>query len=281
MTATATTDLDALRGHARRIRRLIVDMCALPEGGHLGGSMSVVEILTVLYFGVLRIDPDRPADPGRDMFVLSKGHAALGLYATLAERGFFPADALGDLDKPGGKFLGHPVRAVPGIEVPTGSLGHGLSLGTGFALSARLAGTGRRAFVVLGDGELQEGSVWEAVANTAALGLGNLVAVVDRNGLQQSGATEDICSLEPVGARFRAFGWSVRELDGHDLGALLDAFSTAPWEPGRPSMIIARTVKGRGVPFAENQPQAHYMRLSERRHARAVSALEKAVRPGE
>lgn len=271
----------ALREHARGIRRLVLDMCALPEGGHLGGSMSAVEILTALYFGVLRIDPDRPDDPGRDVFVLSKGHAALALYATLAERGFFPAEALGELARPGGRFLGHPVRAVPGVEVPTGSLGHGLSLGVGFALGSRLAGTGRRAFVLLGDGELQEGSVWEAAANAATLGLGGLVAVVDRNGLQQGGATEDICPLEPVGARWRGFGWSVREVDGHDLGGLLGALSTAPWEPGRPSVLIARTVKGRGVPFAENRPEAHYMRLSARRHARAVAALERAVHPGE
>lgn len=278
---TVTTDLEELHEHTRRIRRLILDMCALPEGGHLGGSMSAVEILTALYFGVLRIDPGRPADPARDMFVLSKGHAALGLYATLAERGFFPAADLAGLGEPGGRFLGHPVRAIPGVEVPTGSLGHGLSLGAGFALSSRLAGTGRRAFVVLGDGELQEGSVWEAAASSAALGLDNLVAVVDRNGLQQSGATEDICSMEPVGSRWHGFGWSVREMDGHDLGGLVDALATAPWDPGRPSVIIARTVKGRGVPFAENQPQAHYMRLSARRHARAVAALERSVRTGE
>lgn len=275
---TATADLDELSGHARRIRRLVLDMCALPEGGHLGGSMSVVEILTALYFGVLHADPDRPDAPDRDMFVLSKGHAALGLYATLAERGFFPVEDLAGLGEPGSRFLGHPVRAIPGVEVPTGSLGHGLSLGAGFALSSRLRNAGRRAFVVLGDGELQEGSVWEAAASSAALGLDNLVAVVDRNGLQQSGATEDICTLEPVGARWSGFGWSVREVDGHDLGALLDALTTAPWEAGRPSVVVARTVKGRGVPFAENQPQAHYMRLSERRHARAVAALERTAR---
>ena len=150
----------------------------------------------------------------------------------------------------------------------------GLPVANGFAL----ADPARRCFVVVGDGELQEGSVWEAAMSSAGLGLGNLTVIVDRNGLQQSGATEDICTLEPVGARWSGFGWSVREVDGHDLGALLDALATAPWDAGRPSVVVARTVKGRGVPFAENQPQAHYMRLSERRHARAVAALERTAR---
>ncbi|HET9894911.1 MAG TPA: transketolase [Streptosporangiaceae bacterium] len=272
MTATSA-ELARLRGHSLRIRQHVVDMCALPDGGHLGGSLSVTDILTVLYFAVLRVDPLHPDDPDRDRFVLSKGHAALALYAALAERGYFPVTELAGFGREGGKFLTHPVRAVPGVEAPTGSLGHGLSLGAGFALSARLAGRESRAFVVTGDGELQEGSVWEAAASAAALRLDNLVVIVDRNGFQQSGATEEICPVKSLAARWESFGWAVTELDGHDLGALALALNGAPWKRGQPSAIIARTVKARGVPFAEGRWQSHYMRLSERAHARARTAL--------
>ncbi len=275
---TATTpDLAGLKAIAIRIRQHIVDMCALPAGGHLGGSMSVTDILTALYFAVMRIDPGQPDDPGRDIFILSKGHAALALYATLAERGFFPAEDLADVGKDDSRILAHPVRAVPGVEVPTGSLGHGLSLGAGFALGAKLDGTDRRAFVVLGDGELQEGSVWEAVGSAAAFGLDNLVAVVDKNGFQQSGATQEICPQEPLARRWESFGWAVREVDGHDLGALTQVLSQAPWQPGQPSVVVARTLKARGLPFAEGRWESHYMRLSPRAHARASAALAKAA----
>ncbi len=274
MTGTGPAELASLRGYASRIRGHVVDMCALPGGGHLGGSMSVVEILTALYFAVLRIDPARPDWPGRDVFVLSKGHAAIALYATLAERGFFETGELSELCSPGARLLTHPMRVVPGVEVPTGSLGHGLSLSAGFALSARLGRTARRSFVVLGDGELQEGSIWEAAGSAAALGLDNLVAIVDRNGFQQTGATEEIFPLEPVAARWESFGWATRQLDGHDLGALAGALDSAPWVRGQPSVVIARTTKGRGVPFAEGRAQSHYVKLSARNHARAVQALK-------
>jgi transketolase len=279
MTTVALPDLAELAARAQRIRRHIADMCALPAGGHLGGSMSVTDILTALYFAVMRVDPRRPRDPDRDVLILSKGHAALALYATLAERGYFPVAELATIGQDGGRMLAHPVRAVPGVEVPTGSLGHGLALGTGFALSARLSGRRRRVFVVLGDGEQQEGSVWEAAATAAALGLDNLVAIVDRNGFQQSGATEEICPQEPVGARWAAFGWAVREVDGHDLGALTESLGSAPWQPGLPSVVVARTVKGRGLPFAEGLWQSHYMRLSPRAHARAAAALGRTGDP--
>jgi transketolase len=258
---------------ADRIRHHVADMCAGSEGGHLGGSLSIVDILTVLYFSVLRVDPARPDHPDRDVCVLSKGHGALALYAALAERGFLPVEELACYGQPGSRLMGHPVRAVPGVEMPTGSLGHGLALGLGFAMAARLAGSGRRTFVITGDGELQEGSCWETAGCAAALRADGLVAIVDRNGLQLTGHTEDICPLEPLASRWRAFGWAVREVDGHDRGALADALGSAPWEPGRPSVVVARTEKGHGVPFVAGRPVSHYATLGERQHARTRAAL--------
>jgi transketolase len=234
----------------------------------------MVDILVALYFSVMKVYPDRPDDPERDIFLLSKGHGAIGLYATLAERGFFPT---GDLARFGtGDLMGHPVPTVPGVEAATGSLGHGLALGNGFALAARLDTKARRVFVVLGDGELQEGSVWEAAMGAAALGLDNLVAIVDRNGLQLTGETERICPLEPLADRWAAFGWTVREAPGHDASALADLLACTPWVPGRPSVLIAHTAKGYGVPFAAGKVQSHFVNLTERQHARALSALSRS-----
>jgi transketolase len=270
-----TTELDTteLEATARRIREHVIDMAAGPEGAHVGGAFSCIEVLTALYFAVMRVDPQRPDDPARDRFVLSKGHAAAGLYAALAERGYFPVDELAGYARPGSRLMGHPVRAVPGVELPTGSLGHGLALACGFALAARYEGRDSRSFVVLGDGELQEGSVWEAAIAAASLRLDRLVAVVDRNGLQLTGPAERIAPMEPLAERWRAFGWAVREADGHDLPRLVEQLAEAPWEPGRPSVLIARTVKGNGVPFLAGRTESHYVKLSERNHARARATL--------
>ncbi|MEV5569730.1 transketolase [Spirillospora sp. NPDC052269] len=263
----AATDLTAT---AHRVREHIVGMCAGPEGGHLGGSMSLVEILTLLYFDVLRIDPGHPAAPDRDVLVLSKGHGAICLYAVLAERGFFPVEELAEYARPGSRLMGHPVRAVPGVEMPTGSLGHGLALANGFAL----ADPGRRCFAVMGDGELQEGSVWEAAMTSVSLGLGNLTAVIDRNRLQLTGPTEDTVGLEPLADRWRGFGWTVREADGHDLDALRTALQPGESsEAGRPTVVIAHTVKGRGLPAVEGRPQSHYTTLGTRQAERALAVL--------
>ncbi|MFI6683274.1 transketolase [Streptomyces sp. NPDC050485] len=274
MTVTQVLERETLDTVAARIRSHVVDMCAGPEGGHLGGAFSSADILAALYFSVLNVDPQRPDDPDRDRFLLSKGHAAIGLYATLAERGFFPVEELAGYGRPGSRLMGHPVRAVPGVELPTGSLGHGLSLGCGFALAARYAGRDSRTFVLLGDGELQEGSVWEAAIAAASLRLDRLVVVVDRNGLQLTGATEGIAPMEPLADRWRSFGWAVRDVDGHAPGRLADHLNAAPWEPGKPSVLIARTVKGQGLPFLAGRSASHYVTLSPRNHARAARALQ-------
>ncbi|MFC4909660.1 transketolase [Actinomadura gamaensis] len=260
-----------LAATAHRVREHVVGMCAGPEGGHLGGSMSLVEILTLLYFDVLNVDPARPDAPDRDILVLSKGHGAICLYAVLAERGFFPVGELAEYARPGSRLMGHPVRAVPGVEMPTGSLGHGLALATGFAV----ASPARRCFAVMGDGELQEGSVWEAAMSAASLGLGNLTAVIDRNRLQLNGPTEDTVALEPLADRWRGFGWTVREADGHDFGALRSALTPgATGRPtGRPMVVIAHTVKGRGLPSIEGRVRSHYATLGGRQAERALAVL--------
>lgn len=259
---------------AARVHHHVLDMCAGAEGGHLGSSLSAADILATLYFAVLRVDPADPARPDRDVFILSKGHAAIALYATLAERGFFPVEELRGYAVPGGRMAAHPVRKVPGVEMPTGSLGHGLSLGVGFALAARLDGSPRRVFTLLGDGELQEGSCWEAAMSAATLGLGNLVAVVDRNGLQLGSATEQTCRLEPLADRWRAFGWEVRHVDGHDHAALCRALEPPS---ARPLAVLAATVKGHGLASAAGTVKSHYASLSPRSHARARRELGNAL----
>jgi transketolase len=264
---------------ALRVREHIVRMCAQAEGGHLGGSMSLVEILLALYGTVLRIDPRRPDAPNRDVLLLSKGHGAICLYAVLAECGFFAPELLGGYASAGSSLLAHPTPAVPGVEMPSGALGHGLPLGVGFALAMALEGGDRRCFVVLGDGELQEGSVWEAAMAASTQGLDRLTAVVDRNGLQITGRTEDVVRLEPLGRRWASFGWTVREVDGHDPQALVRALTAAP-EQGRPTVVLARTVKGRGLPSAENRVRSHYARLGDRQANRALAALRTAAGDG-
>lgn len=266
-----------LEDHAHHIRELIVEMCTGGEGGHVGGSLSLVDILVALYFDVMRIDPQRPDDPARDLFILSKGHGAIGLYATLAERGFITEEQLFTYGKPGSLLSAHPTCKVPGVEMPTGSLGHGLSLGVGFSLSARLDGSSRRHYVVTGDGELQEGSNWEAAMAAGAKGLDNLVAIVDRNRLQITGTTEEVLGLDPLADRFRAFGWTAREVDGHNIDELRAALRTPP-VAGRPTVLIANTVKGRGISFIEGQARSHYARLGEPQKKRALSALRRSRR---
>ncbi|GAF26009.1 Apulose-4-phosphate transketolase subunit A [Moorella thermoacetica] len=251
-------DLQSLMATARRIRRDIVRMVGAAGSGHPGGSLSAVEIMTALYFKVMRLDPERPDWPERDRFVLSKGHAAPVLYAALAERGFFAVDKLDTLRRLGSPLQGHPDRkSLPGVEVSTGSLGHGLAVANGMALAGRLDGRDYRVYVLLGDGELEEGMVWEGAMAAAHYRLDNLTAIVDHNHLQIDGRVEEVMSPEPVADKFRAFGWEVMTIDGHDFGQILDALERAREVKGKPTVIIAETIKGKGVSFMENQAGWH------------------------
>jgi transketolase len=276
--SSSIPSLCELSARAQTIRERIVDMCAGPNGGHLGGSMSIVEILTSLYFAVLNVDPSRPAAPDRDIFILSKGHGAIALYAALAERGFLDPQELTSYSALGSRLLAHPTTAVPGVEATTGSLGHGLSVAIGFALAARHDRVSRRCFCLLGDGELQEGSVWEAAMLAGSQGLERLVAIVDRNGLQITGATEESVRLEPLRDRWTAFGWSVAEVDGHDLELLIRVLQGAPLVPGQPTAVIARTIKGKGVSYIEGRVQSHFARLGDEQRQRALAAVRSGGR---
>ncbi|MEW6183202.1 MAG: transketolase [Bacillota bacterium] len=247
-----------LQEKVMEIRRYIILMITAAGSGHPGGSLSAADIVAALYFGVMRIDPKRPDDPDRDRFVLSKGHAAPLLYATLAERGFFPVKELMTLRKLGSRLQGHPdMRKLPGVEMSTGSLGQGLSAANGMALAARLDGRDYRVYVVLGDGETQEGQVWEAAMAAAHYKLDNITAFLDYNGLQIDGAVEEVMSLGQVADKWRAFGWHVIEIDGHDLKAILAAAEEAKGIKDKPTMVVARTIKGKGVSFMENQVDWH------------------------
>jgi len=244
---------------ATSIRRRNVRMIHSAGLGHIGGDLSATDILTTLYFAVLRFLPGEPAAPDRDRFILSKGHCAGVLYTTLAEAGFFPVDELGTFLQPMSRLNGHPDRKkVPGVETNTGPLGHGLPVAVGAALAAKRGGADWRTFVLTGDGELQEGSNWEAAMAAAHFGLDNLCVIVDRNGLQQGDTTESTMRLEPLAEKWRAFGWAVREVDGHNHADLLDVFQQLPFERGHPSCVVARTHKGRGVSFMEDQVGWHH-----------------------
>jgi len=242
--------------------------------GHTGGDMSALDILTVLYFRVLDVDPGNPMDPSRDRFVMSKGHCSGALYTTLAHAGFFPKDELATYMKPMSRLNGHPDRTkVPGVETNTGPLGHGLPVALGMALGAKLRKQSWRTFVLTGDGELQEGSNWEAAMNAAQHGLDNLTLIVDRNRLQQGDAVANTVELDPLGDKFAAFGWAVREVDGHDFQALASLLGGTPAQAGKPTAVIAHTHKGRGVSFMEDQAGWHHRVPSDEELERAVHEL--------
>ena len=242
---------------ARELRRTIVQTIAGAKLGHVGGDLSVTDILTTLYFGVLRVRPDEPTWADRDRFILSKGHCAVALYSVLAKAGFIPSQWLEQFARPLSPLNGHPNRRkVAGVEANTGALGHGLPFGVGCAIAARLEESSRRVFVVLGDGELQEGSNWEAAMLAGHRRLANLTAIVDRNGLQQGARTEATNQLEPLADKWRAFGWEVVEVDGHDHRGLLEAFERE--RSGPPRLVLARTTKGKGVSFMEDGVEWHH-----------------------
>jgi len=245
---------------AKRVRREIIEMTGAAKSGHPGGSLSAVEILVELYFDYMHIDPKNPALPDRDRFILSKGHAAPVLYSVMAEAGYAetPLDKLNTLRKWGSVYQGHPdVRFIHALEASTGSLGEGPSLAIGMGLAARLDGGKSRTYCLIGDGESQEGQIWEAAMSGAFHKLDNVVVITDYNGIQLDGFVKDIMDVAPLADKWRAFGWHTIELDGHDLGALRKAFQEAEATKGKPTSIVAHTVKGKGVSFMENNPKFH------------------------
>ena len=259
MTASRCQGVQFLRRQAAAIRKHDLVMLHRARLGHPGSDLSAADILATLYFAVLRVDPHAPDDPLRDRFILSKGHAAGALYATLALAGFFPPSELETFAQPLSRLSGHPARhRLPGVEASTGPLGHGLPFAVGCALAARLDEASWRTFVLTGDGELQEGSNWEAAMAASHFGLDNLTLIIDRNGLQLGDATERTMALEPLAARFESFGWTVLSLDGHDHAALLAACEQLPLTSGRPSCLIANTHKGQGVSFMRDRLEWHH-----------------------
>ena len=258
---------------ARHLRVDILKMLNTAQSGHTGGSLSAVEVLTVLFFHTMRHDPSNPRWEERDRFVLSKGHAAPVLYASLARAGYFSRDDLKTLRRLGSHLQGHPdMNKTPGIEVCTGSLGQGLSQGVGLALAARLAGRSSRTYVLLGDGEVQEGQIWEAAMAAAHYRLDNLCVVLDQNGLQIDGEVAKVMNVAPLGPKFLAFNWHVLEVDGHDVQAISRAFDDAGKTSGQPTLVLARTVKGKGVPFFEHKASYHGVPPSDDELSRALAA---------
>jgi len=261
---------------ARRIRAHALHMVHAAKASHIGGCLSMADLLAVLYTRVLRIDPVNPGDPERDRFILSKGHATAIAYAALAERGFFPTADLASYCRDGSPLTGHISHAVPGVEVSTGSLGHGLPIAVGMALAAKQDASAWRVFCMLSDGECDEGSNWEAILFAPHHRLDNLVAVVDFNKIQSFGSVSDVLELEPFADKWRAFGWRVLEIDGHDLHVIEQAFETALEKNGRPTVIIAHTIKGRGVSFMENKLEWHYKSPSAQQLTAALAEIDAA-----
>lgn len=248
---------------ALNIRRNIIRLIRAGESGHLGGALSSVEILTALYFHLLRVDPENPDWPQRDRFVLSAGHKCLVLYSALAERGFFDKSVLDTYGALDSRIPGHPnMHKLPGVETNTGALGHGLSIAGGMALGLRVDKSPARVYVLMGDGELAEGSNWEAASAASMHKLENLIVFVDRNKLQISGPTVNVMNYEPLDKRWQSFGWAVRIIDGHNLESIINHVKQAPFEKGKPSVIIADTVKSKGLSFAEGKVSYHYWKAS-------------------
>lgn len=251
-------DHKGLKDIARNIRKDIVSMIHMSKSGHPGGSLSAVEILTALYFDEMNIDPNNCKMEDRDRFVLSKGHAAPVLYATLAHKGYFDREELKGLRKINRMLQGHPdMKGTPGVEMSTGSLGQGFSVACGMAMASKLDNAPWRVYTLLGDGEVQEGIVWEAAMSAAHYKLDNMVAFLDYNGLQIDGKTEDVMNIGPIVDKFKAFGWNVIEIDGHDFDQIFAALDMAKETVGKPTMIITKTIKGKGVSFMENQAGWH------------------------
>lgn len=257
-------------------RKMILKIIMSAKAGHTGGSLSCVDILNVLYNHVMNITPENFTSTKRDHYIHSKGHSVEALYAVLADKGFFPFDKLDTIEKFGSEYIGHPTRDVPGIEQNTGALGHGLSIAVGMALAAKMDGQNNNVFTIMGDGELTEGSIWEASASAANYHLDNLVAIIDRNTLQISGSTESVMAMEPLEDKFTSFGYAVRYVNGNDINELISVFSELPFQAGKPNLIIAHTIKGKGISFMEDKVQWHHKVPTETEFAAAILELSEA-----
>lgn len=257
-------------------RRNILKYIVRANAGHTGGSLSCIDILNVLYNNVLNVSPEAAQSPTRDRYIQSKGHTVEALYVVLADKGFFPESDLETLCQYKSHYIGHPTKKVKGIEQNTGSLGHGLSLSVGTALSAKLDELDYQVFTLLGDGELPEGSNWEAALLASHYKLDNLCAIIDKNTLQISGPTAEVCNTDPLDQKFEAFGWAVRHVDGHDFTALQETFDALPFAVGKPSLVIAHTVKGKGISFMENQLKWHHGVPNKEQYTQALEELDEA-----
>ncbi|MGI4867393.1 MAG: transketolase [Janthinobacterium lividum] len=277
MTTETLVTTAALARKSVQYRRNILKYIVQAKAGHTGGSLSCVDILNVLYNYTMNVSPANFTSPDRDRYIQSKGHTVEALYVVLADQGFFPESDLETLCKYQSHYIGHPTKKVHGVEQNTGSLGHGLPLSVGTALAAKLDGRSYRTFTLLGDGELPEGSNWEAALLASHYKLDNLCAIIDKNGLQISGPTTAVCNTDPLDQKFEAFGWAVRHVDGNDVAALQAAFDALPFAADKPSLIIAHTVKGKGISFMENQLKWHHGVPSVEQYAAAGRELDAAA----
>ena len=274
---SASSQIQNLRDRARILRAHAVRMVHRSKGSHLGSCLSMADLVACLYWNTLNINPQLPTWPERDRFILSKGHSAALIYAALAERGFFSVTELDSYCQSGSRLTGHATSVVPGVELSSGSLGHGLPVGCGIALAAKRGKLPFRTFVLLSDGELDEGSNWEAILFAPQHQLDNLVAIVDYNKIQSFGSVKDVLDLDPLADKFRAFRWAVKEVDGHDLQELTEVFSSLPLESGRPTAIIAHTVKGKGISFMEDKLAWHYKSPTDEQVELAIKELESVL----
>lgn len=271
-------DLLQLEIDAARCRQNVLRMLRAAGHGHVGGAFSALDIITALYFYKMKTDPENPKWEGRDIFLLSAGHKCLAQYSVLAEKGFFPKEILDTYGSLGAKIPGHPdMHKLPGIEGNTGALGHGLAIALGMALSFRAGKKDNQVYVVMGDGELAEGSNWEAAAAAAHYGLSNLTVFVDFNGLQISGKVQNVMDFTPISAHFQAFGWAIRDIDGHNMEEIAGTLDALPLETDKPTLIVAHTVKGKGLPFGENDPAIHFWNVDEDQLACAQRELGRLI----
>ena len=258
-------------------RRNILKYIFHANAGHTGGSLSCIDILNVLYNHVMNVSPENFKSPDRDRYIQSKGHSVEALFVVLADKGFFPESDLNTLCKYGSHYIGHPTRKVNGVEQNTGALGHGLPISVGTAIAAKLDNKKFRVFTLLGDGELPEGSNWEAALTAAHYKLDNLCAIIDHNKLQITGPTSEVCNTDPIDVKFESFGWAVRHVDGHDLNKLKETFESIPFSEGKPNLVIAHTVKGKGISYMENVIKWHHGVPSEKQFEDALSELDNAL----